>query len=337
MGHRRSYGDVAAWGSASVVAGDYNIHMERPTFHVSCPCLCDSIASGHRTSYGDQRASLVLLQESADTTPAGNKYNKAYANLRNGAHPANRLSKPAEQDCSTGKTHEGTDTAPLQAVPARLVASSAERRTLMGKNNLVAEPDTTSRAMDRASQLFSEHFTTQDETTQSTSRGVRSNTPDSRSIGQEYQRRTCIAPLQTPIDLQSSVTFRDDLTKPCIFARENSLHRLFLLRRERLDWTRSVCTESFMPASQIKERIDYGPNKYRRKKQNIQRVLGKLGLQARHALQCLLEKVNHCDPHDYKWFIVAVDIENFEITKRTGTVDTLSVVLARTLDNFKEA
>lgn len=334
VGHRRSYGNVVASGGARVVAGDYNIHMERPTFNVSCPCLCDSIASGHHVVHANQRTPRISSREPTDTV-YDDGYNKTYANHLDRARAANHLPDVAEQDYRTDETYEDTDTVHLHATPARLITSSTERRKPIDKNNLMTESDIAVKPVDSAKQLLSEHFTTQGKMARSILKGVRSNAADSRSIGKDYHHRTCVAPSQTPSGLQASVTFRDDLTKPCIFAREDSLHRLFLLRRETLDWTQSVCTESLMPASQIKERIDHGPNKYRRKKQNIQRILGKLEPQRRRVLECLLEKVNHCDPHGYRWFIVAVDVENYVFTRRTGEVDTFSVVLAKTLDDPK--
>lgn len=316
VGHRRSYGDVAASGSARVVAGDYNVHMERPTFNVSCPCLCDPMASRNHAVHAGQQTSLVFFQRPGDTDHDDNRHNKTYTDRRNRIHPANRLSEAAEQDYRTKKAYAQMDITHLRASPARSVASSTERRK---------HTDAVIKPADSADQHFSEHFTTQDK--------IANSVPDSRPTGKDYQHQTRVVPSQNLNDLQTSVTFRDDLTKPCIFAREDGLHRLFLLRRETPDWTRSVCTESFMPASRIKERINYGPNTYRRRKQNIQRTLGKLEPQRRRVLECLLEKVNHCDPHGYRWFTVAIDIENYEFTKRTGSVDTFSVVLARTLDD----
>ena len=59
-------------------------------------------------------------------------------------------------------------------------------------------------------------------------------------------------------------------------------------------------------------------------------MLERLEPQHRHVLECLLRKVNCCDPHGHQWRIVAVDIENYKFTKRTGEIDAFSVVLVKT-------
>ncbi|KAK5103918.1 hypothetical protein LTS08_003341 [Lithohypha guttulata] len=144
---------------------------------------------------------------------------------------------------------------------------------------------------------------------------------------------TSVASLQTLVDAQISITFQDDLTKPCTYARGDSQHRIFFLRKEGPDWTRSRCTESFMPAPQINDRVKRGPTKSRQKKQNIKWTLEKLEPRRRSTSEHLLQEVNRCDPHGYKWCIVAIDNEDPMFTKRTKEVAVFSVILAKASDD----
>ena len=147
--------------------------------------------------------------------------------------------------------------------------------------------------------------------------------------GDSLRVSTTHTSLQPLIDTTKvSVSFKDNLKKPCAFASKDRQYRIFFLSKIGPDWSQSTCAESFMSVSEINERIQRGPAKSRLRRQNVERTLRNLEPSRRSIAKCLLDEING-DPSHSQWSIVAVDNEDARRANKTGHISVFSVILAR--------
>jgi len=328
-GSHRTYGNLNASDNTRLILGDVQIGV----IYNFCPCSSDNATNSHHAIRLSDRDSRSFAHDSGSTFDGDTKPKKTRQGY--GCQEQN-VSAAKRQDMKNVRNSRDIETIYLHKALASTTtaASTINTQGLSETEALISGPEIIPKPALDASQRTSTSSIPLNKVTYQNSKAASTYDNDAKCGGTDYHYRTSTASLQAPASAREiSVIFKDDLAKPCTFAREDTQHRIFFLSKEGPDWTQSTCSESLMPTSQIKDRIKRGPTKSKPKKQNIELTLKKLEPRRRYISEYLLQKVNHYDPFGHKWTIVAIDDENSHLTRRTGEVAIFSVILAKASDD----
>lgn len=327
----RSYGDVNALDNTKVIVGDYqpsNIYIQNSTFHLSYPCLLNATANTNYVAQQSKKSLIRLGHGSANTLGSDPIHIPAHSTAHTSFQP-----RRVENHSFDNETKSGTTPSTWLHTTSMSATSVLNTNQRSGSTN-EHKPygsEIMSRTGDEERPLCFQSVNQNNATMSLNLQTTPNCNSNAKCSGTDIKHQTSDA--QSASESRVSIVFGDDFSKICTFARKDDQHKIFFLRKDGLDWSQSKCLESFMPASEINDRINYGPKKYRRYKQNVQRTLDKFEPLRRRTVEVLWQELNRCDPHGYTWHIVATDIENIKLTKRTGEVAVFSVIFAKTGEN----
>jgi len=328
---RSTYGSVSLSDNTRAIVGDHigdNIQIESATIILSCASLSDIDATSDNIVRHCNRISITPTYESATPFDGDRGSRGSRGNRERCIHLENGCFEAGRQNTKNVRPSRAVESTHMQELPASTVTASTtdeRRKSKFGAltSDLSIVPEPVVETNNRTSMMP----IAQDEIAHQGFKGPTSCSEGTSYFSSGYCSQNPHTLLQ---DLGCSVVFEDDLTKASNFVREDRQYRIFFLRRNGLLWTQSICSESFMPTSQIKDRVKHGPTKWPRKnKQNIKWTLERVKPPRKHVIEHLLQHVNRSDPCRDTWAIVAIDTEHPKITGRTGEVVAFSMILER--------